>query len=136
MPRWFLVAFTLYACVTAAPAAGSEEPIYRCVALEGRDLGDDGRMAPMRTDSPIFRAFQSILVDTTTGAIRVGSSMWLWQVAQKGSTQNDFVAVAGPSPSAAASNLLRIRHWQGMETPTFFMVGLTMVVTGTCEPVR
>ncbi|SFG64857.1 hypothetical protein [Methylobacterium gossipiicola] len=143
MPRWLAVPVTLalFTAVMLAvgwvlPATAGEEPVYRCKAIEGRDLSNDGRMLPIRTDTALFQSFQSILVDTATGVIRVGSSTWRWHVAQKGSSQNDFVAVAGPSPSMASANLFRVRLWEGMTTPVFFMVGLTMVLTGTCETVR
>jgi hypothetical protein len=78
-----------------------------------------------------------MIVDTATGAIRFGDDdPQSWSVVQEGGPVSDFVAVPRPDPAVAATDFIRLRAWREMKTALFIKYGLSMVITGVCEPIK
>lgn len=134
MPRWAIVTVTLVLFTVTAKA--EEQPLYRCSALSYANLAQDGTLLMSKDEAPILNALKSILVDTATGTIRFASSTRHWQVIQRGSAANDFVAAAGPSAARSVTDFIRVRKHAGEDTAVFFLVGLTTMSTGTCQTVQ
>ena len=89
----------------------------------------------------IRRRYQNIIVDTATGAVRfvgVATDPQTWNVIQKGSSANDFVAVAarGLNLAQAVTDFIRIRTWGKTKTVRFIRYAMSTMITGTCEPIQ
>ncbi|MEE1611123.1 hypothetical protein [Microvirga sp. CF3016] len=127
----------------ATPAIAEGE-LYRCSARNVSAFADDGTLGQFNNDFWTKR-WTDVLVDTATGLIRwsgqgvsAGSSAQ-WVVIQNGSSNGDFVASRQANLRSASTDVLRIRAWSidpSVHSVRFIYFGLSMIVTGVCEPVQ
>jgi hypothetical protein len=106
--------------------------IYRCMPLDLLHLTDEGTLGRYPDDSAFRDFYSGMLVDTTTGAVRNRSKVTQWRVVQRGSEENDFVAVLGSGDASSATDFIRIRAWKTQPKVTFLVFSLSLIVTGTC----
>jgi hypothetical protein len=127
----------------ATPAIAEGE-LYRCSARNVSTFADDGTLGQFNNDF-WTKHWTDVLVDTATGLIRwsghglsAGFSAQ-WVVIQKGSSNGDFVASPHANLRSVSTDVLRIRTWSidpSVHDVRFIVFGLSMIVTGLCEPVR
>ena len=114
--------------------------LYRCEIRDAVSLGADGRLERNQLVEKLANIESPIIVDTSTGAIRVGQfgSVQKWDVVQAANSANDFVAVQSSifreGRAAAATDFIRIRAWEGMNGKILFIkYSLSIIFTGTCD---
>lgn len=126
---------TLALALLASSSASAGE-LYRCSAKAVVAAASDGS-ATHSTKDPLLSTWGRFFVDTDTGLVRIARIVvQRWDVIQKGSAENDFVAAPTSDPGVAPLYVLRLRMAADMPHPTFIMLGLSEMTTGTCEPVR
>ena len=134
-----MMGLTTLLVMMTTPTLATE--LYRCHAKDAVSLKDDGTLGRDRVAEDMRKSYETIIVDTATGIIRLGNDTpQSWVILGKGDPDNEFVASAVPyrDPSQAASDIIRIRAWIGigMKTVLFIWYGLSSVVSGTCEPTQ
>lgn len=131
---------TMFACgaallLGATPATAAGE-IYRCSARNVSGYEDDGTLGKFPNNFWTDH-WTNILVDTTSGILRRSKGeVERWAVIQKGGGGFDFVAAPQADLVSASTDVLRVRAWDNKPGVTFIYFGLSMIVTGVCEPVR
>jgi len=135
--------------------------LLRCKAKDAVSLGDDGVLSRGAV-SATNRLVDSWIIDLSTGMVRITDGTRelgpvQWTVVRKGNKSNDTVLVRLPdlccggksslnSEGAkrftrldlanAATDSIRIRHWEGMKNILFQKNSLSTFATGTCRPIH
>lgn len=139
------VASFLLCFVISGQASAWQDQIFKCTPLSVATFGNDGRLE--MSNDPQAIGYEGLIVDTATGAVRWPSwaTATKWRLVQKGSNANDYVfikpsmleAMRGDMAlAAAATDFLRVRVWKENKTPTFMLVALSKITTGSCQPVQ
>ena len=109
--------------------------LYRCHVKDAVAIQDDGTLGRNGTTEIWRKALDDFIVDTSTGVIRFSLYMEKWEIVQKGSGVDDFVAVPSLAPASAATDFIRIRAWGGKKSVLFIKFGLSQMFSGTCESI-
>src|SRR3954447_3578055 len=112
--------------------------LYRCHAKDAVSLKDDGTLGRDKRWPSMHKRYETIIVDTATGTVHLGNDApQTWTILGHGGPDDDFVVAAVAHDSnQAASDIIRIRAWRDMKDVLFIWIGLSSVVTGTCEPIQ
>ena len=112
-------------------------------------LEDDGSLV---VSKPGGAYRDNILIDLESSVVRQppnGEPETFWKVVQKGNYENDWILVLKPpllrshrEPSElenlirTTSNVIRVRHWNGMKQIVFFQLSQASSLSGTCVTVK
>jgi hypothetical protein len=113
--------------------AWSKATAVRCEALDVARLDDAGRLN--NTDKKAWMDYYKFSVDLDKGVLFYNKGQaQVMEIFQRGSATMDTVLVRQRSERwTAVDDFLRIRDWKQNNNITFFLIALSMVVTGTCE---
>src|SRR3954453_3061808 len=100
---------------------------YRCHAKDAVSLENDGTLGRDKRWPSMHKRYETIIVDTATGTVHLGNDTpQTWTILGNGGPDEDFVvAVPHHDPNQAASDIIRIRAWTGMETVLFMWFSLS-----------
>ena len=131
-----MMALTALLVITTTPTLATG--LYRCEEKDAVLLKDDGTLGRDKRWPSMHKRYETIIVDTATGTVHLGNDApQTWTVLGHGGPDDDFVVAAAPhDPNQAASDIIRIRAWRDMKDVLFVWYGLSMVITGTCEPIQ
>jgi len=131
--------------VFAFGAVAQDHTTYRCNVKDGVNLQDDGQLRRDNVAKSKERLYDSILLDTLTGAVTRGDGQReIWRIIQEGSGANDYVLTPPKKGEStvkqfvvnAATDFIRLRAWYDRPRVTFLAFELDTLVSGTCEVVR
>ena len=114
-----MIGLTALLLVITTPTLGAG--LCRCQEKDAVSLKDDGTLGRDKRWPSMHKRYETIIVDTATGTVGLGNDTpQTWTILGNGGPDDDFVvAVPHHDPNQAASDIIRIRAWTGMETVLF-----------------
>ncbi|MCA0320737.1 MAG: hypothetical protein LCH88_22010 [Proteobacteria bacterium] len=130
MRREIFLALTI-ACAQIASARS--DTLYRCELLDSAHVNEAGRFERIATYENMRAQMNPVLVDTSTGVVRVGrpATIWRWRVFQRGNSDMYwYLGRPDADPQALVVSYLRITPWTS--PPLIFLSTSTATFSGQC----